>query len=64
MERELMPDYEAEKFYQYLIPKSTFEGSKKIKKEDRPRFVLCKKGFSGLPKGKDRERAFAETRWI
>ena len=42
MEKELMPDYEAEEFYQHLIPKSIFEGFKELRKEYRPHAIFCK----------------------
>ena len=60
MEREIMPDYAAEEFYQYLMPKSFFECSERLKKEDRPRVVFLKKGCSDLLESKNQERALME----
>ena len=43
MERELMPDYAAEAFYQYLIPSSVFQDSGVSKKEVDHCVVFVKK---------------------
>jgi len=43
MEKELMPDYAAEEFYRYLIPRSAFGGSVEPKKKTDHCVVFCKK---------------------
>lgn len=43
MEREIMPDYAAETFYQYLIPPDVFEGSEESQEEVNHRVVSCKR---------------------
>jgi len=43
MEKELMPDYAAEAFYQHLIPSSVFAGSDVPEKEVDHCVVFCKK---------------------
>jgi len=42
MERELMPDYAAEAFYQYLIPSNVFEDSDLPEKEVNHCVLFCK----------------------
>lgn len=43
MERELMPDYTAERCYQRLIPPDFFETSERPKKDANQCVVFCKK---------------------
>ena len=43
MEREIMPDYEAEAFYRRLIPTEVFEGVEGAQKEPNHCVVFCKK---------------------
>ena len=43
MEREIMPDYAAEAFCQYLIPPDVFEGSENSKQEVNRYVVPSKK---------------------
>ena len=43
MEREIMPDYAAEEFYRYLIPRSAFGAPEEHKKETDHCIVSCKK---------------------
>jgi|WetSurSiteA1Bulk_404760.scaffolds.fasta_scaffold271492_1 hypothetical protein len=43
MERELMPDYQAEAFYRYLIPEDVFGGLDENQEEAEPGVVSCKR---------------------
>jgi len=43
MEREIMPDYDSEEFYKYLIPPNVLEGSEKSKERNNHCILFCKK---------------------